>query len=235
MAQHIVLILRLELLVSLLLLFLLALTLLSFLFDFLYDGIADDFGVVTVSHLVRGVLTDIVEVVVLALILILLVLTLWVPTVLAFADEATIFVLYAIIAPKGGVSSTTSQTATQLRLPTRRHTSYLEHAFIACVELVAQHRLHIILERHAKVAVLQRQPRLVHRRLQLGVRGRSTVATPVLPLTVIILLRSWRDVSLQASIDTDVIWVLPLAVGHQHDVISRRLVVAVLVHLLLLH
>ena len=158
-----------ELLISLLLLFLLALALLSFLFDFLHDGVANDFGVVAVSHLVRGVLTDIVEVVVLALVLILWVVALRIPAILALADEAAILVLYAVVAPEGGVSAATCQATSQLGLPTGRDASDLEHAFIACVELVAQHRLDVVLQRHAKV-VLQSQSRLVHRRLQLGVR-----------------------------------------------------------------
>lgn len=49
-------------------------------------------------------------------------------------------------------------------------------------------------------------------------------------------MRSRRDVSFEPTIDTDVIRVLPLAIGHQHDIVGRRLVVAVdLVRLLLLH
>ena len=56
-------------------------------------------------------LTDIVEVIALSLVLILLVVALRVPAVLALADEATILVLYAVVAPEGGVSAATGQAA----------------------------------------------------------------------------------------------------------------------------
>lgn len=50
-------------------------------------------------------LADVVEVVVLTLVLVLWVVALWIPSVLALADETTILVLDAIVASEGGIST----------------------------------------------------------------------------------------------------------------------------------
>ena len=55
-----------------------------------------------------------------------------------------------------------------------------------------------------------------------------------MPLAIVVLLRR-RGVSLQASIDADVVRVLPLSIRRHYDVVGRALIIAVLIHLLLLH
>lgn len=74
----------------------------------------------------------------------------------------------------------------------------------------------------------------MHRRLQLGVWRRAAVASRVLPQAIVVLL-CWRDVSLHASVDADLIRVLPLSIRRHDDIVGRALVVAALIHLLLLH
>lgn len=68
----------------------------------------------------------------------------------------------------------------------------------------------------------------MHGLLLLRLGGRAAIDHSILSLAVVIHQLAWRDVSLQAAVEADVIGVLPLrlAVAAEYDVISGALVVA---------
>lgn len=127
--------LELQLLLGLLLLFLFAFAALALVLLCLFDDrVAYDFWV-TIGYVVRRVLADVIEIII---VLLALVVTVGIPAVLALTDEASVFILYAVIAPESGVASSEAATD-RICCAARVDASDLEHAFIACVELIAQH------------------------------------------------------------------------------------------------
>ena len=79
-------------------------------------------------------------------------LPLWVtvriPSILTLTDQSPVIILYAIVAPERAIAS---KALANVALRPCAHPSDLEHTLIACVELVAKHRLHVVFQCHATV------------------------------------------------------------------------------------
>lgn len=100
-------------------------------------------------------LADVIEIIMLGLVLVLRVVALRIPSIFALTYQATVLILYTVVASEGWVAASAGKTSTQLRLPTRRYPSHLEHAFIARVKLITQHWFDIVFQRHSKLTIFQ--------------------------------------------------------------------------------
>jgi len=137
---------------QLLLFLLLFLTFLALrLFDFLRLHFLT-FGVLiglAIRHVIGRVFADVVDLILVASFLLLL----SVPPVLTLTDESPVFVVHAIVAAEGRITSSPSDASlghVSSCCPTS-NSSYSEHAFIARIELLREHRLYVILKGHASI------------------------------------------------------------------------------------
>ena len=64
------------------------------------------------------------------------------PAILRFADEASILVIHAVVAPVSAVSSPATASAEVA------HSSHSEHAFVGGIELLAKHAFNIVFQGH---------------------------------------------------------------------------------------
>lgn len=169
-------------------------------------------------------LTNIAEIIMLALVWTFGIITLSVPSIFTLADKASILVLNAVIASECGVAAaTTGKASTQLSLTTCRHAPHFKHTFVTSVKLITQHGLNIVFQSHAKLSIFKSESRLMHRCLLLGVGRRAATDHSVLPLTIIIHLLRRRDIPFETSTrETKMICILPqwLAITAHYNIIS---------------